>query len=116
MNLQRMKFAWARGARIQCNRHIEAFEKWEDCLPHWGTVCTWRIHPDDEHLQYGYLSKALLDGATYDKVKYIDTFDAAMKLLRHHVPMGFVVLTEEDSMLSRMFACFFAECIADEGL
>ena len=58
MNLQRLKFAYARGARIECR----GFHR-EWCVtraPSWSMVHEYRINPDDAHLEYGPLSTALL--------------------------------------------------------
>ena len=109
MNLQRLKFAWARGAQIQVtyedgwqNTRVPFSEKW---------AYEYRIHPDDEHLAYGPLSAALIDSA------------------QHHVaePLGIAALEIATLMYSNgqatgsydewvFFYLFVAELLADEGL
>lgn len=78
MDIQRLKFAWAHGARIQRDYKVIGYmgkgwkpspkdDGWRDADPylsHLGVIGapeTWRIHPDDEHLQYGPVSAALRD-------------------------------------------------------
>ncbi len=73
MNIQRLKFAWARGARIQwISSDWHSDQKWYDCLRNdeefastkWADSSL-RLHPEDEHLQYGPISAALREHAIY---------------------------------------------------
>lgn len=113
MNLQRLKHAWVRGARIQVRQGTTGDE--------WLTVdymqfdYYWiRLHPEDEHLQYGALSNALRDS-----VLFLDTgapfeFIAAINWFRDEgyvaeaFPMG--------GFDYHMSVLFFAEYLADQGL
>ncbi len=69
MNIQRLKFAWARGARIEWrDPYADRYSKlWSiRLLPAWDENQSYRIHPEDEHLQYGPLSSTLRNSVIYD--------------------------------------------------
>jgi len=53
--MSRLLFAAARGARIQVR--VFEFDKWINTPGiRFGNHDVYRIHPDDEHLQYGQIS------------------------------------------------------------
>lgn len=121
MNIQRLKFAYARGARIQCS--------WEDsdwylvAYPEWRNAHTvFRIHPDDAHLEYGPLSSELRRRAIegdFSEVQ-IDYFDGVAKYPLWEGLWAHFVFGDEirwaRSELTRMHFLFVAEMLADEGL
>jgi hypothetical protein len=67
MDLQRMKFAYARGARFEFRVLADGIpiSPWKKIyIPSWNMDdLDYRIHPDDEHLQYGPISTAFRDAA-----------------------------------------------------
>jgi hypothetical protein len=105
--MSRILFAAARGARI------EALYSWG-----WGTSVVsnsdscyeYRIHPDDEHLQYGPISTLLREMALTgdcdgDDIPYIRT-----TLLTEG---GYWKSTEDQQCV---FLLILAEALADEGM
>ena len=113
MNLQRLQFAWARGAKIQwLDRDDGKYGVWYyRPLPAWDENHKYRIHPDDEHLAYGPLSAALIDSARHEVAE----------------PLGIAALEVATLMYSDrqetgsyddwvFFYLFVAELLADEGL
>jgi hypothetical protein len=71
--MSRLLFAAARGARIQYRSPIDrnwkesAFRLWPDLHDCKTADSLYRIHPNDEHLQYGPISTALLEMAEDSK-------------------------------------------------
>ena len=116
MNIQRLKFAWARGARIQIRDDKFTEGAWLEAPGFSAGDFEYRIHPDDEHLQYGFLSRALRDAAIHDDFEFADTWDAALALASYHSPRHFLVLTQADAYLLHCFWLDFTEYLADEGL
>lgn len=121
MDLKRMKFAWARGARFQ---HLDFHDVWNDLPPSTCPVYENydRIHPDCAHLEYGPLSTDLRRRAIEKDLGECEVawFDGIVKLplwlgVWIHMDMGDQVwrtLTAD----GRMFMLFLAEMLADEGL
>lgn len=121
MNLQRLKFAQARGARIQIldidKRWCWIFARFDD-----GDR-EYRIRPGDEHLQYGPISQGLIDWALYgydtENHPEIDAAEAyfnwrlVIEGLQdpRHWPIPRVSVEDW-----AMFRLFMAELLADEGL
>lgn len=118
MNIQRLKFAWARGARIE-TAYCAYPDKpvfWEELADFPGEPAPlhiYRIHPDDAHLEYGPLSTALRETAA--GLKTHPGF---------HSSTGWVVvlfpeLADEwwdlNGDARRMQFLFLAELLADEG-
>ena len=111
--MSRLLFAAARKARIEYYDNV--LYKWERStqVTLHETRVAYRIHPDDEHLQYGPISTALRDEA-------ID----ACALGRWVIADAFITeyITECDSSVvhsfvdTRMFLLILAEALADEGL
>jgi hypothetical protein len=133
MNIQRLKFAQARGARIQWHNpttyRVGTDIQWHAAmpnhfLPHYRHLDL-RIHPEDAHLEYGPISKGLIDWAlySYDTQDHpeIDAAEAYFnwRLIIEGVPdprfvcPGFAPFSVEDW---GMFKLFMAELLADEGL
>jgi hypothetical protein len=124
--VKRMKFADARGARIQW---LTASDEWEDYIeePYWidADEDDHRIHPDDAHLEYGPISQALIDWTLYgyDTINHPE-IDAAegyfnWRLVIEKLPdprlvalLGKTTTPDEWGM----FRLFMAELLADEGL
>ena len=130
MNLQRLKFAWARGARLQLDYVALGYmgkdfvrskkdEGWRitgmDYLSNARPGDFFRIHPEDEHLAYGPLSTALLQ-------RPFETFFGKHSK-RALLAMAWAVEAYNDGSLVEshihdwmMFDLFVAELLADEGL
>ena len=108
--MSRLLHAAARGARIQ--------SRWVDGTQ-WQTTCQfmfvdgmrcYRIHPDDEHLQYGPISTALLKLAEDDSWNPSEERSLAIAVARQfQVYFG----DEPDYPL---FYLILAEFLADEGM
>jgi len=88
---RRQMFAFARGARMQI------------------LVSETRIHPDDEHLQYGPISTALREDALGLPIKGTDWF--ALVALHADGDLNMYSPTEES-----LFLLLVAEALADEGM
>jgi hypothetical protein len=119
MNLQRLKFAHARGARIEFRScpHVE----WRHVDPLWLDIAEYeyRIHPDDEHLQYGPVSQAFRDMALFtDSVRLDDITEMFMDLAGQNwlLDLGSGGLRYEEYELHDFHRLFMAELLADEGL
>lgn len=124
MNIQRLKFAWARGARIQYNSGYKVDETGRDVYggDGWSYVAgvnhaegrehLFRIHPDDAHLEYGPVSTALRDMALYtDSIELDEITEMFREFAGPDYWMGTAFVVESD-----MARLFFAEMLADEGL
>jgi len=121
MNLQRLKFAWARGARIEIYQPSkDAWHAYSKpgaiSLDYISVRIELRTHPDDEHLAYGPLSSALRELAI-DPMGEPAGYNArdAARLFEQQI------WYEADARSStvdeyRMFRLFVAEYLADEGL
>lgn len=129
--LKRLKFAHARGARIQVP---SGACKWQGDPsrgefvtvghPYWSpTQAFFRIHPDDAALEYGPLSSAFIAIALDPKSTMNSYFSWGENTSRHHLWEGIhahidfsrwgLDFTEGDW---RMYCLFLAEYLADEGL
>lgn len=117
MNLQRLKFAHARGARIQEYGAHESHDgmRWIDVawFPRTGYQ-NYRVHPDDEHLQYGALSSALRESVIYGETH--PAFHGATGVLVAMFPKLQKEWWDLDGDARRMQFLFLAELLADEGL
>lgn len=114
-NLKRLKFAYARGARIQCNSG-QGLADWHtmSSAPSWYAQLDYRIHPDDAHLEYGPVSTAFRDMALYtDSVDLPEIVELFMDLAGSSWPLE---ADTHDPMLIEWTRLFFAEWLADEGL
>lgn len=130
MNIERLKFAWARGARIK----VPVYKGWTtDKIICWETIdnasaaneltCTGAcIHPDDAHLEYGPVSTAFRDMALYvDTADLPEIVELFIDLAGSNwviAPDYYVVDPEgsEYSMFIDFCRLFFAEYLADQGL
>jgi hypothetical protein len=113
-DLQRLKFAFARGARIQHDNCQEVVEEWRyTSAPLWGTICNYRVHPDDAHLEYGPLSTAMRNSVLYEAWPLDSIYRAAEKLFHdaYDFPPG--PTQQYDWGMQKLM---FAEYLADEGL
>jgi hypothetical protein len=108
MNIQRMKFAHARGARIQCKNYRRA---WVNLAhPGWFDDTVYRIHPADAHLEYGPLSTALREHVIYGAT------EPGWPLLDDLCSVTFWWREVLGDVNDGMFVLFVAELLADEGM
>lgn len=112
MNIQRLKFAAARGARIEYRWGNNWFHAY--CFPADAKPTTkYRIHPEDEHLQYGPVSSAFRDMALFtDSSDLGEVTEMFMDLAGSNWVLGGVG-TNIETDFARLF---LAELLADEGL
>ena len=115
--MSRLLFAAARGAVLQ--REIEKVDggfHWVNIALQWGMDDELRIHPDDEHLQYGPISTALRQGANqYGGGNQPSGLGRMLCIpfVEHHRRGGGKI----DNELHRsIFLLILAEALADEGL
>lgn len=106
---ERIRFAQARGARILYHSGGSKGQLvvW---TPRAGPA-GYRIHPDDEHLQYGPLSTALRDYAI--KFKWTTLYWAAIQVAEELFDTSESTINHNDW---RLYVLFLAELLADEGL
>jgi hypothetical protein len=111
--MSRLLHAAARGTRIQFFAAKSHLYEWVDIdrIPLFEVrQGYYRIHPDDEHLQYGPISTALRDVAM--------TGDCG----DYEIPYCRFVIEKEDIYSEStedersMFLLFLAEALADEGM
>ena len=113
MNLQRLKFAWARGARISFDGVV--MSEWDGRKFTRLDIDDGEIHPDDEHLQYGPVSSAFRDMALYKDSVDLDYYT---ELFMDMAGSNYVLddawnMTNVEVDFARLF---MAELLADEGL
>jgi hypothetical protein len=117
--MNRLLFAAARGARVHVNGFISQSTQWYDNIK-WSTMheSVLRIHPDDEHLQYGPISTALRNEASNAGWDW-HPVDAFGSMARHL----FVISRDSDVEYSfidhdhrSLFLLILAEALADIGL
>lgn len=112
--MSRLLFAAARGARLEGRYH-----NWGDGSTEWRITSEVyragnRIHPDDEHLQYGPISTALRKRAETGKIQKAD-----LPYMKPGFVMTYeeaVMFTEDASFDATFFVLLLAEALADEGL
>jgi hypothetical protein len=120
---KRLRFAHARGARIQifCPFH-RAWEtighrgqaEPEDQEPSWGADNLYRVHAEDAALEYGQISTALRSRAINPRPGFVyDAEEAALELF-----FDWLIDSDGDGddFDVLMFELFVAEAMADEGL
>lgn len=128
MNIQRLKFAQARGARFEVNRGPSIEDRGKGKTtgewvavqhpsfnPYWG----YRVAAKDQHLQYGPITTALIDQTIHYYEEW-STYNhphskAATALVLAHAHQGSLPLPMSD-IEYRMYKLFVAEYYADEGL
>ena len=112
--MSRLLHAAARGAKIQT--------KWVDSGAQWQTTGQivlvddmryYRIHPADEHLQYGPISTALRDMAEDDETWRTDLRWNIAHIVANEFNDYYDWQCEPDYPL---FYLFLAEFLADEGM
>ena len=111
--MSRLLHAAARGARIQYRSPIDRNWKASAFLPNCQTDSRYRIHPDDEHLQYGPISTGLREIAENNSWR-----SGWERYLAHAAANEF---TEHfDSRQGEpdypLYYLFLAEALADEGM
>lgn len=112
--MSRLLFAAARGARIQFSIYENEWYKARELDisgdDHWNE----RIHPADEHLQYGPISTAYREAAEIPEgypnvlVKDVGAIYASIKNYNDY--------RQADNMTKQFYLLFLAEYLADEGL
>ena len=125
MNIQRFKFAWACGARIQVRvkPDFDRGDEWSgdrDTTPFHSEKevkegrYNFRIHPDDIHLEYGPVSTAFRDRALFiDSVEMPEI----VELFRYMAGGDWALDGSGGTYIESDFCrLFFAEYLADEGL
>jgi len=120
--MSRLLFAAARGARIQINGFTATVPSWslyEALRPSYNE--NRRIHPEDEHLQYGPISTALREMAVGKDCLEIN--DASIPswittiICECHLDSCWISTWREQSPIGRRTALLvLAEALADEGL
>ena len=118
MDLQRLKFAWARGARIEREAYFDRRQSKKTC---WipaklddplAYAMLHRIHPHDAHLEYGPISSALIKQVSEEE--QTPYHEMAMKWVQEYM-FAFGVWPAIYADLY-MFELFAAEYLADQGL
>lgn len=117
--MSRLLFAAARGARIQflaCVGFPEEWYKWTQIerLPIKETP-TYRIHPDDAHLQYGPISSALREMAVAPEAT-LSVFSITYAKLDFWYSDCHGYSICDDELHRSLFLLILAEALADEGL
>jgi hypothetical protein len=110
--MSRLLFAAARGARIE--QWVAVNVDWEIIkrAPFTGDML-YRIHPDNEHLQYGPISSALREFALRGENFWSNDIDAAFAYVDYLWPSWCKGLGGDDYLTTLLF---MAEALADEGL
>ena len=113
--MSRLLFAAARGARIQINGFTSQSAQWYDSIK-WSAMheSVLRIHPDDEHLQYGPISTALREMAANPgyELAHTDEFGTWSLLYKDWCNCRDFASERDVSLL----LLILAEALADEGL
>ena len=112
----RIKFAFARGARLQFRRLQDEKDWWypSRTLSPDAVTVEYRIHPDDEHLQYGPVSSALREMAENGMFCEIDIGFAGLAVTGNvceAYDFAFASSTHRS-----LWLLILAEALADEGM
>lgn len=113
---KRLKFAFARGARIQWHSGADGWLR--AAPPTWLSEFTHRIHPDDAHLEYGPLSSTIreeiINGIQLHTISdfYVMATDIATELIGGRDVYVHCVEPLDFQMVDMLLA----EVLADEGL
>ena len=110
--MSRIFFAAARGARIEADYKGEWYLATYFHLP--SNIYVYRIHPDDEHLQYGPISTALREmtfDATLCKFSWEWTLASSATCEFASGIDAATLATDYD-----LYYLFLAEFLADEGM
>jgi len=113
--MSRLLFAAARGAKIQ-TLYAYPSERWEVAAAfRTDSFYPYRIHPEDEHLQYGPISTTLRAWAFLQESSQPSEIIIATQALVGEVePDWFVDYSDE--LHRSLFLLILAEALADEGL
>ena len=115
--MTRLLFAAARGAKIEKTNDDGVFRETISAPlgSRQDSVYSWRIHPDDEHLQYGPISTALRELA-----------ECAPYVINGYSPEYWYVLDykinsdspyfKQDELHRALYLLILAEALADSGL
>lgn len=114
--MSRLLFAAARGARIECYSYQHREWRLGDSLIRMHHAPEdYRIHPEDEHLQYGPISSALRAQA--------EVCPEASCVLGFHIGTVWRLMYSEAMAYEKagkehrsLFLLFLAEALADEGM
>ena len=118
--MSRLLFAAARGAQIQ-RAHFITPDEWEPARLIWASTPVesnydYRIHPEDEHLQYGPVSTALRNSVLGLPVNHAYNSENMMQhFLRWGHTMGCPSIGDWKEQ-NDTYKLFMAEALADEGL
>lgn len=112
MNIQRLKFAYARGARIEVQFSTHPWSPLiGDTIHNAVRFNPLRIHPDDAHLEYGPISSAMQDIVLYpSQTEWSPYKEMALVYIDEYAGQGY-----SDETWA-MCGLFLAEYLADEGL
>lgn len=115
--MSRLLFAAARGARIEQYRNIHGAWMPAEVLPtSEGDSKSFRIHPADEHLQYGPISSALRDMAESNHMDEIQILYVMLKDMRFDMPGDRALLDKSTKLHRALFLLILSQALADEGL
>lgn len=106
--MSRLLFAAARGARIESEYHNWSTGGYDWREANLNNLSGSRIHPDDEHLQYGPISSALHEAAENGRPNAF----TGIPNLELHTDAAYKLEPLERSL----FLLILAEALADEGL
>ena len=112
----RLLFAAARGARIQWQTELGGWKTTPNILPKVYGPAQWRIHPEDEHLQYGPVSTALRDEAEVADIESLlcAIGDYGMWSVNYGTWCEYKDCWSE--LHRSLFLLILSEALADEGL
>ena len=115
--MSRLLFAAARGARIQINGFTATVPSWYDSHK-WSSMheSVLRIHPDDEHLQYGPISTAVRTDAFNGAQRYSVVYDTLCGTWGISLGDWYQFRDCESEPHRSLFLLILAEALADEGL
>ena len=121
--MSRLLFAAARGARVQTKMSILSFpavkNRWAITAAYIPTAdykgADFRIHPDDEHLQYGPISTALREMAEHNRSDIRPSWEMGLaNFAANEFTQYFDSRQGEPDY--PLFYLFLAEALADEGM
>lgn len=126
MDLQRMKFAFARGARLQVQikpdfDRGDAWSSVQDCPRSVSGMnlyrYNWRVHPGDARLEYGPLSSALRNRVLFPDYQTLHwntpALAAANTSFHYEIGKDYGGSVDDDYHMAMLL---YAELLADEGL
>lgn len=122
MSIQRLKFAQARGARIEYKDPQDHKSKWTTTpAPCWYPWHEYRVHPGDAHLEYGPISRRLREAALHGStpMNYVLDADDNHEMDLRSKALDYVqcnLASHDGQDNCRTYLLFEAERLADEGL